>query len=210
MANYLRTTEPLVLQEIGCSYDELCLSIAAIPLIREQSLPQEIICRVADFFTVDRVQPENVTAISATSHDNRHDLNESLTLNKETWWISSLGSMPHGKGEEYVEFELARKTCRLSTFKIEIPPLPSGPLSVRNLRLDCLGASGAWETVSSELTVANRTGLQEFHINPPVDTRFCRVVCLTNQISQFLGVDMEDEDLTHDYTCVGYFTVRFE
>lgn len=109
-----------------------------------------------------------------------------------------------------MEFELAKNACRLSNFKIEIPPLPSGPLSVRNFRLDCLGFNGSWKTVSPVWTVANTTGYQAFQLNAPVDTRFCRVVCLTNQISQFLADDIEDDDLTHHYTCVGYFSVRFE
>jgi hypothetical protein len=209
MVNDSRSTEPLVLQAMGCSYQELCSSISRIPLVREKTLPQEIICKVADFFTVERVVPANVTSVRASSHDSRHDLQESLTMSKQTWWISAFGSMPNGRGEQYVEFELSKKTCRLCTFKIEIPPLPSGPLSVRTLRLDCMKADGTWRAVSPVWTVANRTGHQTFQLNPPVDARFCRVVCLTNQISQFLADDIHDDGLTHHYTCVGYFCVRF-
>ena len=133
MSNH--ATEPLILQEMGCSYGDLCKLISRIPDM--QSQPQEIVLKVTDFFRVNPVVPENVVALRASSHDERHPLEESLTPSTSTWWISGFGSMIGGKGEEWVEYELAKTVCRLSTFKIEIPPLPSGPLSVRALRLDC-------------------------------------------------------------------------
>lgn len=206
MSNH--STEPLILQEMACSYHELCTLISRIPDMQNQ--PEEIVWKVTDFFRVEPVVADNVIAVNASSHDKRHPLEESLTPSTNTWWISGFGSMPLGKGKEFVEFELAKTVCRLSTFKIEIPPLPSGPLSVRTLRLDRKTPDGSWQQCSPIWNVLNRTGLQSFELDTPVDTRYCRVVCLSNQISQFFEGQVQDDVMTYEYMCVGYFTVRFE
>ncbi|CAJ1916838.1 unnamed protein product [Cylindrotheca closterium] len=202
------STEPLILQEMACSYRELCKLISSIPEMRNQ--PEEIVLKVTDFFRVEPVVPDDVIAVNASSHDKRHPLEECLTPNTNTWWISGFGSMLWGKGEEFVEFELAKTVCRLSTFKIEIPPLPAGPLSAKTLRLDRKKSDGSWEQCSPVWTVQNRTGLQSFELDVPVDTRYCRVVCLSNQISQFFEGQVQEDVITFEYMCVGYFCVRFE
>lgn len=204
----------LVVFEMGCSYDDLCRLISRLPMIRvnDKTLPVEIIKHIANFFTIKPVIPEKVTAVKASSTDNRHDLQECLNPRKNTWWISSFGGMTKGVGEEFVEFKLSNTLCRLTSFKIEIPPLPSGPLSVRTLQLVCSNDDSLeeWKPASPVITVENRTGLQTFPLNPPVDTRSCRVVCLTNQISPFLEDFEEDSPFTTQYEAVGYFCVKFE
>jgi hypothetical protein len=171
-------------------------------MIRERNLPTEIIQKISSFCTVEKVKQEMVTSICASSSDNRHPLKESLTVNKNTWWISANISC----GGEYVEYELSPRLCRLSEFHILIPPLPAGPLSVRKLRLDCMDPnSGAWVAASPVWIIKNRADFQEFQLDPPVDTRFCRVICLSNQISHIFY-----DEMLHVFNSVGYYCVRFK
>ena len=200
---------PLVLMEMGGSYENLCSSIGI--LARDKGLPEVIIQCIAKFFIIEPVVSEEVTAIRASSSDKRHALKECLNPSRRTWWISAFGGMPKGVGREYVEFRLSKKPCRFSLFQIEIPPMPSGPLSVKTLQLLCLDTSGEWKVVSPILNIQNQTGFQDFPLNPPVDTTSCRVVCLSNQVSDWMA-DFDDDDaqaLVH-YAAVGYYCVKFQ
>jgi hypothetical protein len=207
--------QPLVVMEMKCSYRELFWVIERLPMVRmdDQVLPQEIIHKIATFFTVDPVVPSKVVAVRATSSDERHDLQSCLDTNKSTWWISSFGSMPKGKGEEFVEFQLSSNPCRLRSISIEIPPLPMGPLSVRTMRLHCKFGD-AWSAVSPIWTVENKTGWQQYNLQPQIDVQWVRLVCLTNQMSQFLPDGDDDETIVDQdflqFASVGYYCVKFE
>jgi hypothetical protein len=207
--------DPLVVTELGCSSRELVWLIERLQILRHgdhQSMPQEIIHKIANFFTVEPVVPTEVVAVRATSTDGRHGLQECLDTSQSTWWLSSFGSMPRGMGEEYVEFQLSSKPCRLNSMSIEIPPLPMGPLSVRTMRLDCK-TGDSWMPVSPIWTVENMTGRQQYNLQSPVDAQFVRVVCLSNQMCLFRPdgeEDNEDEDQILQFESVGYYCVKFE
>jgi hypothetical protein len=215
-------TEPLVVMEQNCSYFELIWMIQKI-----LNAPQEITRTVASFCLVRPVVSEDITVIHASSTSNQHPLSAALDDTISTWWISGPGTMPFGKGHEYVEFLLSplASVCRLSTFSIQIPPLPMGPLSVRRLRLDrsvdshtttSTGGdqSSVWKPCSPIWTVENKTGWQEYVLHPPVDVHRIRVVCLTNQMEILLhGIaesHLDGDDAVNQFSSVGYYCVKFE
>jgi hypothetical protein len=225
-----RSGEPLVLVENGCSYRELIWLVSKLPISSRQKdddddddhhhqvLPPEILRRIANFLTVDAVDPSQVVAVGCSSTDGRHSPRCCLEEDTSTWWISGIGRMPNGKGEEFVEFQLARqkRVVRLSSFGIEIPPLPMGPLSVRTLRVDCKvdASTNTWKHVSPIWTIENKTGWQTFSFPKPVDAEYVRVECLSNQISLFLRDSEQTSDaernLLRQYSCVGFYHVKFE
>merc|ERR1712157_335653 len=123
----------------------------------------------------------------------------------------------------------ASNIVRLSTIYISIPTLPTGPLSVRTMRLDGkqtdLGAKGnsssddtrkkgssesawhpvGWQPVTPILTVENRSGFQRIDLEKPVDAQYIRLVCLTNQAS----VSATSRLYLETSAAVGFFTVKF-
>eukprot|EP00527_Entomoneis_sp_CCMP2396_P002279 CAMPEP_0198149946 /NCGR_PEP_ID=MMETSP1443-20131203/48729_1 /TAXON_ID=186043 /ORGANISM="Entomoneis sp., Strain CCMP2396" /LENGTH=155 /DNA_ID=CAMNT_0043815117 /DNA_START=288 /DNA_END=755 /DNA_ORIENTATION=+ len=155
--------------------------------------------------------------------------------------------MPGGRGEEWIEFQLVRggggsegekkkrktiekttnqtpPSCsmvRLSAISISIPPMPQGPLSVREF---CLHAHSSklnkWHAVTRVFEVASTPGWQRFALhesddttnnntntnNRGLDVDKIRLVCLSNQMARrtdhFGRVEMFDS--------VGFFSVRFE
>lgn len=61
---------------------------------------------------------------------------ESLcTMDSSDCWISAPGSFPNGRGHQGVVFDMGR-VVQISQVRISIPPLPSGPLSVRKFRVE--------------------------------------------------------------------------
>jgi hypothetical protein len=190
-------------------------------------LPNEIIRNIAIYFTVKKLESSNTRAIGCSSSSEHHELKACLIDSKSSWWISSMneGSFRNGKGEEYVEFELdSTKIVRLSTVLISIPMLPTGPLSVRAMRLDCCTASNnnknnnnieqQWKPITPILTVENRNGWQRIELNEPIDAQYIRLVCLSNQASSLLeNNEITNIDITDTHgalTAVGFFTVKFE
>ena len=130
--------------------------------------------------------------------------------NQPTWWMSRNGTMPHGVGRQYVECCLTPpqssslySLVRLSSVSVSIPPLPLGPKSVRTFQIlyktedamttlendhnNCAPSSN-WKVGSPVFTVVNRSGYQKFDINPPIDAKYVRIVCLSNQASRFIAM----------------------
>ena len=196
-------------------------SSSSLPL-----LPNEIIRDIAIYFTVKKLDPTKTRAIGCSSSSSElHELKECLIDSSSSWWISSIheGSFHNCKGEEYVEFELDNtKIVRLSTVSISIPMLPTGPLSVRTMRLDCCAASNnnnnnnkeqQWKPITPILTVDNRNGWQRIELNEPIDAQYIRLVCLSNQASRLLDnneITEINDTYGHAMTAVGFFTVKFE
>lgn len=175
------TNEPLVLQEIGCSYLELIWLISKLPIssleeseetgvhnkversddIYRQShqqqhrrvLPPEILRRIANWFTVDAVTPHEVQAVDCSSSDRRHPLRCCLQEDKSTWWISRFGSMPRGKGEQYVTFQLSTSpsSSSLSTTSTSAESASSATLT------NTVESSTSTTTNSSTGTATNNT-----------------------------------------------------
>jgi hypothetical protein len=209
---------PLIAKEMNCSYDDLIGLIRRLPVVQQgdQSLPNELIHNIGHYFVVNPVQHKQVTAIAASSTVGRFPLGAVLEDNDATWWISAMGSMPQGKGTEYMEFQLSPVVTRLSAVSIKIPPLPVGPLSVRTFRVaipDSVSPT-TWINATDELTVENKTGYQRFELSLGIDARLIRIVCTTNQISRFLGqkneVAGDDNNNNNQFHAVGFYSVKFE
>ncbi len=209
-------TQPLVVMEMGCSYAELYWMVERI---QSKDLPPEIIHNIASFFTVEAVDSSQIQVVGASSSSGQHPLCEALNESQSSWWISRPGSMPHGRGREYLELQLLSKgICRLQQFSIQIPPLPMGPLSVRRLRLEQKHSDNQWVPFSPIWTVENKTGWQNFTLDPPVDVQFVRVLCLSNQMALVLEqIENSDADVdvfldgqgNHHFWSVGFYCVKF-
>jgi len=193
--------------------------------------PAELVEAIASYFTVRKLDPNQTVAIGCSSSSNQYPLKECLHETDSTWWISAIGSFRKGQGEEYVEFRLdATNIVRLSTIYISIPTLPTGPLSVRTMRLDGKqtdldtkinnssddkrkkGSSESatawhpvgWQPVTPILTVENRSGFQRIDLEKPIDAQYIRLVCLTNQAST-----IDSRFYLETAAAVGFFTVKF-
>jgi hypothetical protein len=213
---------PLIAKEMSCSYDELIRLIRRLPVVLQgdQSLPNELIHKIGHYFVVNPVQHKQVTAVRASSTVGRFPLGAVLEDDDATWWISAMGSMPQGKGAEYIEFQLSPVVRRLTAVSIKIPPLPVGPLSVRTFRIAIPDDSVSqptttWTNATDELIVENKTGYQRFELSPGIDARSIRIVCTMNQISRFLGQNNEAEDENNNnganqFDAVGLYSIKFE
>lgn len=203
---------------------------------------------------------QEVVAATASSQDDTFKLTGVLINDEDSWWLSGAGSMPRGHGTEFVEFHFCRGNTdasaggggtaannnpaqtpsqtqdrhlllrRLVAVHVRIPPLPLGPLSVREFRIDVateqqppnalqpqllphhqepplpLPPNLVWTTLPGVHVVDNRTGMQRFPIHTPVDAYGVRIVCLSNQISAFL----ETTDTPHRMERVGFYAVQLE
>mmetsp|Transcript_19655 Transcript_19655/g.36688 ORF Transcript_19655/g.36688 Transcript_19655/m.36688 type:complete len:206 (-) Transcript_19655:230-847(-) len=198
------------------SYQSLVNVVGKLPKNHKLALPAEICKNVANFFTTRRLDPTKTRAVTCSSTSGQYSLDHCLIDSENSWWISSFGSFRNGKGEEYIEFELASTMVRLSAVHICIPPLPRGPLSVRTMRLDApttttsLNAGGEWRAVTPILVVENRSGWQRIELPSPIDVQFVRVVCLSNQASRFLSPEGAPAELDSNFGAVGFFTIKFE
>ena len=144
-----RTRPPLTLMGT-VSYNTILI------LLRHTKLPEDLVAStVASFLTIEPVRPNQVTVIGASSDRGDFPLANVLKHDEQTWWISDHMSMPEGKGTVYVVFEMnGGALCRVTGIDIAIPPLPQGPLSLRDFRIDYsqtqLNGSAALTTRGSE------------------------------------------------------------
>ena len=70
------------------------------------SRPDELVDYIIDFLLIDPVVPSAVRALGASSSaaDERSSAAHSLDPDDGLWWISSQGSMPRGRGAEWIEY----------------------------------------------------------------------------------------------------------
>ena len=118
--------------------------------------------------------------------------------------------------------------CRVEQLTLRIPPLPGGPLSVRELHLECTNLpDGPWARCSPDFTTMDSCKEQTFHLEPPVEAAFMRIVCSKNAARGVLDahrarmirqghIDPEaetDEDRQHALAQVpaniGFYSCRF-
>eukprot|EP00933_Yihiella_yeosuensis_P030038 TRINITY_DN23710_c0_g1_i1.p1 TRINITY_DN23710_c0_g1~~TRINITY_DN23710_c0_g1_i1.p1 ORF type:complete len:381 (-),score=80.65 TRINITY_DN23710_c0_g1_i1:315-1457(-) len=148
---------------------------------------------------VPEVSPEELKVSGCSSDRGDYPLDVVLNDDESEWWISEGGSCPGGIGEEYLEFTLGPALRRVSYVALKIPPLPYGPLSVREFHVLALNPTlskkddtmeedeemtdstekktDAWKLVSpNPLTTLDRPDLQEFALVPPVETTKVRLV----------------------------------
>jgi len=167
---------------------------------RGWGLPDNVAKHVTKFLLIDRVSMDKV-AVSGCSSD-RGDFPLEAVLNNacDQWWISGPGSMPGGVGCEYLDFSFGPKPRRVECVGLRIPPMPSGPLSVRAFRLLVLDSLGQWVPASPELQTLDRSDMQKFALMPPVDTTGMRLECVRNAAA---GSRSSFSD------CIGLFQVSF-
>ena len=123
-------------------------------------LPDDVVCRVADFLSIYCIDPERLTVVGCSSTRGDYPLGAVLDSHLGKWWISEAGSMPGGCGEEYLEFSFGATPRRVSYVGVDIPPLPNGPLSVRKFHLLALSplGSSACRAGSSKSKTQNDVG----------------------------------------------------
>lgn len=214
--------EPLLVQSLPCTYQQLLNELLRTnfdqSLASEKFLPRNLAERVLSYLTVEGVQHEQVCATTSSSHDGMHPLSQSLIDNNNTWWLSRPGTMPNGRGEQWVQYSMNWEgdVRRISTVSIKIPPMPLGPLSVREFCLQKFSFERGWHSFTSTFAVANRCSWRQFHF-AGVDVDEVRLVCLSNQISDYMTNlkakhpnDTELISRLSKYESVGFFSVKFE
>eukprot|EP00449_Zooxanthella_nutricula_P013768 CAMPEP_0198521810 /NCGR_PEP_ID=MMETSP1462-20131121/21160_1 /TAXON_ID=1333877 /ORGANISM="Brandtodinium nutriculum, Strain RCC3387" /LENGTH=195 /DNA_ID=CAMNT_0044251465 /DNA_START=32 /DNA_END=616 /DNA_ORIENTATION=+ len=121
-------------------HDSLCepalrrLAESALAQHLPRACGSELVDCVLSYLLLHPVQMECVRAVAASScadHDRRSDPAHTLDPSPANWWISDSGSMPGGHGQQWVEYEVGPCPVVILVVHLTIPPLPSGPLSVR-------------------------------------------------------------------------------
>ena len=157
---------------------------------------------------VQPVDMAQVRAVCASSSNGSGPCHPSHTLDPSTsnWWISS---SERGGRDEYVTYELGPANVIVDFFHITIPPLPSGPLSVRTFHLQIADEStGPWERATSDLMTLDVASRQWVALEPPLEARYVRVVCGTNAAHHELTrINGDATGLAP--TCIGYFEAGF-
>ena len=178
---------------------ELLSTISRVPL------PSELQRQIASYLLINKVQFAKAIAASSTDSSMGEETCNFLQImnrKQNTWWISAPSSMPNGAGAQWVEFDLGgRRPVVSSQFTITIPPLPSGPLSVRCFHLEASSeppgkADRAFQRASPVYSTADVSTQQYFQIYPPIESqRYVRVVC---------------ESTAGDANAVGFFHCSFK
>lgn len=187
----------------------------------ECRLPVELIKRILSYLTVKRVNHDQVKAIGCSSTEGAFPLEATLDGRNDTWWLSEQGSMPGGRGSEWVEYQLvedssAKIPVRLASISITIPSLPSGPLSIRDFSLygPQIGTNGkeTWQPISPQMELdGDIDDWQQFVLGDEgkgLDVTKIRLVCFSNQISA--SIPEGSFSLPPVYGIVGFFSIRFE
>jgi hypothetical protein len=208
----------------------------------ECHLPPELVEHVVSFLMVPVVDMGAVRAVGCSSiasydgDDGAADLcalSKALDPSTGNWWISEVGSTPGGVGAEWISFRLSGSAeggsvVRVAAVHMQIPPLPSGPLSVRNFHLESADApEGPWAVASCDLTTRNVAELQAFELSPPIEAACVRIVCTRNAAraaadelrAKMVRKGVLDESTESDEdrlralhrmpSSIGFFSVRF-
>jgi len=186
-------------------YDVVTSVLRELPQIH---LPEDTVEYIGSFLTIQRIQPKELSVVKASSDRGDYPLSDVLKDNSTSWWISAEGSMPQGRGIVYLQFQVAPdlQLRRVSSVSIRIPPLPYGPLSLLEFRIDHSPEKDKWIKGNITMKLKSVSGMQHFELIP-TDTREIRLVCLSNMVSGMrsgLGFP-----LTYS-SCVGLFAVSFQ
>lgn len=174
-------------------------------------LPDLVARKIADHLCLHTMVPSEVLVRGCSSARGDFPISAVLNANENEWWISSSGSTPAGRGNEYLEFSFGGFK-RVSFVALKIPPLPVGPLSVRDFHIVALtpgmqaSDSNAWVVASpNPLKTLDRGDLQEFALDPPIEAESLRLVCMLNAAAAEEGG--ASGMLFAD--CIGLFQVAF-
>jgi len=148
-------------------------------------LHPELIDVCLSHLKVPRVEMSGVRAVGCSSIGpcaDRCAIQNLLNTSTDNWWISGNGKMKAGIGTEWVAFSLgAAGAFRVERVHLCIPMLPSGPLSVRDFYLESAPSlKGPWERASRDLVTLDSAAQQSFHLEPPIEAEFIRIVCTRN------------------------------
>jgi len=122
------------------------------------------------------------------------------------------------------------RPVRVARVDMRIPPMPSGPLSVRDFHLEsAMSAEGPWRHASATFSTLDRPEMQSWAIRPPIEATHLRVVCTRNaararldeavlRLTRQDGTIAEDDRFTEEdreralmrvSSSVGFFSVAF-
>jgi hypothetical protein len=195
---------------------------AALP--NRRLLPVEVCVQVLQWLVVERIQMSHVSAIGCSSiattrwNGYQPSLPDCLAEDETSWWISKerLRDRP-----QYVDFccvppGRSHSVRRIQKVSIQIPPFPSGPYSLCDFVVqaaefrayeeeeeDIRRRNDEWKTISPEWKLEYIPGWQSFEWPYPVDVRYLRLLCRSNQCSEISGHPAQ-----HDV--VGFYSIRFE
>eukprot|EP00946_MAST-07B_sp_MAST-7B-sp1_P001233 g1233.t1 len=182
-----------------------------VHLIRDKVLP---------FFLCNRVTKFSCSCASSSRGD--FPLSAVTNSNDQQWWISGQDNFKLGSGREWLEFKLGDGNAvqRVSAVGVKIPPLPFGPLSVRQFHVEYKAVDGTWMRHPGVFETLDHASMQRFALLPPIDTHCVRVVCTLSAVGQQLQVladGAEDNDDAPDMNSmmmmadtVGLFQVLLE
>ena len=129
--------------------------------------------------------PVDLRQVAATGASSSNDYgpchpSNTLKMSRQNWWISADQPETGGSGE-WVEYCLGEHRAVVDFFMMTIPPLPSGPLSVRVFKLEARNEPEApWERASEDLMTLDVPRQQWWALVPPIEARYVRIVCLVN------------------------------
>jgi len=105
-----------------------------------------------------------------------------------------------------LEFSFGPMARRVTYIGLKIPPLPFGPLSVRDFHLEVPAASGqGWVQASPRpMMTLDTDEMQDFCIHPPLETKSVRLVCTRNAAA---ACSEGGSGAAAD--CIGLFQVAF-
>mmetsp|Transcript_3412 Transcript_3412/g.10010 ORF Transcript_3412/g.10010 Transcript_3412/m.10010 type:complete len:254 (+) Transcript_3412:293-1054(+) len=151
-------------------------------------LPAALAASALDYLSVDRVRQADVTVASASSVGSQTSgwgppralpLSVLLAPDEDTWWLSESVAGGVFDGDEWVELRLPglRRVCAVG---LRIKPMPRGPCSVRDFEVHA--SDGRGFTPCGAFQTSDTPGLQEFLLEPPVDARAVRIVCVSTAV----------------------------
>ena len=128
--------------------------------------------------------------------------------------------MPGGYGAEWIQVDFPgaadhpARPLRVSAVGMRIPPLPSGPLSVRRFFLQARRSAHAgedtWDTHETwALETLDRPEMQWLSLTPPVESTSVRVVMTMNAAAAFELEGVEAASRARHCDCVGLFQIDF-
>ncbi|CAJ1336596.1 unnamed protein product [Effrenium voratum] len=163
-------------------------------------LPENVAVQVASFLQIRRLQLEEVQVTGCSSHRGDFPISAALNDREDEWWISDSGTCPGGQGAEFLEFRFAARR-RVFFAGLKIPPLPMGPLSVREFHL-MVPSGEDWVCATPPMQTLNRGDMQEFAL-PPLECQSLRLMCTKNAAAA------EAAALPGFANCIGLFQVSF-
>jgi len=204
--NDFRQVLVLLSPKFECPFDEFVYCLRR-NMFGAENIPDQLIAFIATWLVIsaDPVKQDQVKAVRASSYtDWEGDIFplDTVLLNNEEYWMSGEDTMPEGKGEEYIEFQLAPdmwNSRKLTAISLKIPENTTNhPLLVYDFRVDYQDCYGTWIQGGQVYTLGpgghlSSRGLpfaepapgsiQRFAFEDPIYAKKIRLVCISNRVS---------------------------